>query len=151
MHPISQPENQRHHPNSQPANQRHHPISQSANQRHRPISQTANQRRVPVSQSTNQRHRPISQPANQRRIPSANPQINDASVSQTAKPRSGDAFIAPPRGDGWQGNPLRAYIVCRRRGVGSNDVPANIGVEDVGQITTLAFAYYNNMKMDTTN
>ena len=36
--------------------------------------------------------------------------------------------------------------------MGSNDVPANIGVEDVGQITALAFAYHKmNYMKHTTN
>ena len=53
----------------------------------------------------------------------------------SAEPRSGDAFVAPSRPSVGKAKIDRREIFVRRRegGMGLNDVPANIGVEDVGQ------------------
>ena len=51
------------------------------------------------------------------------------------KPRSGDAFVAPSRPSGGETKiDRREIFVCRcEGGMGLNVMPANVGVEDVGQ------------------
>ena len=57
------------------------------------------------------------------------------SALPSAEPRSGGAFVAPSRPSVGEAKIDRREIFVRRRegGMGLNDVPINIGVEDVGQ------------------
>ena len=59
---------------------------------------------------------------------------NEFAYSST-KPRSGDALVAPSRPSGGETKIDRREIFVRRceGGMGLNVIPANVGVEDVGQ------------------